>query len=182
MTSDGVPHVFAINTLAPYHPDHADRTAEAARLSELRHARARERESRRYFLAKRPWDGSSAYAESKLHDVMLAFTVARLWKNVLSNAVTPGWVATKMGGAGRPTTLPKRISRKRGSRPATMPRRRPLAAISITSSAGSRTARRARNWCRTGLSTSARRFPGSICPGADLGQRIRAVPLWCVLP
>ena len=34
------------------YPDGADRTAEAPRLSELRHARARERESRRYFLAQ----------------------------------------------------------------------------------------------------------------------------------
>jgi hypothetical protein len=39
---------------------------------------------------KRRWDGSAAYAESKLHDVMLAFAVARLWPNVLSNAVAPG--------------------------------------------------------------------------------------------
>jgi hypothetical protein len=31
---------------------------------------------------------------------MLAFAVARLWPNVLSNALTPGWVPTKMGGAG----------------------------------------------------------------------------------
>ena len=29
---------------------------------------------------------------------MLAFAVARRWKNVKSNALEPGWVATKMGG------------------------------------------------------------------------------------
>ncbi len=29
---------------------------------------------------------------------MLAFAVARRWANVRSNAVEPGWVATKMGG------------------------------------------------------------------------------------
>ena len=28
----------------------------------------------------------------------LAFAVARLWPDVLSNAVEPGWVPTKMGG------------------------------------------------------------------------------------
>jgi NAD(P)-dependent dehydrogenase (short-subunit alcohol dehydrogenase family) len=53
----------------------------------------------------RPWDGSSAYGESKLYDVMLAFAVARLWRKVLSNALTPGWVATKMGGAGAPDDI-----------------------------------------------------------------------------
>ena len=36
---------------------------------------------------------------------MLAFTVARLWPNVLSNALTPGWVPTKMGGAGAPDDI-----------------------------------------------------------------------------
>jgi len=32
----------------------------------------------------------------------LAFAVARWWPDVLSNAVDPGWVATKMGGPGAP--------------------------------------------------------------------------------
>jgi hypothetical protein len=35
-----------------------------------------------------------------LHDVLLAFAVARLWPDVFSNALDPGWVATKMGGPG----------------------------------------------------------------------------------
>src|SRR5258706_140217 len=46
----------------------------------------------------RRWNGSQAYADSKLFDVVLAFAVARLWPHVLSNAVDPGWVPTKMGG------------------------------------------------------------------------------------
>ncbi len=33
---------------------------------------------------------------------MLAFAVARLWPQVLSNAVDPGWVRTKMGGPSAP--------------------------------------------------------------------------------
>jgi NAD(P)-dependent dehydrogenase (short-subunit alcohol dehydrogenase family) len=49
---------------------------------------------------KRRWNGSTAYAESKLHDAMLAFAVARCWPDVLSNVVEPGWVATRMGGPG----------------------------------------------------------------------------------
>ena len=47
--------------------------------------------------SKRPWSGSSSYAESKLCDVLLAFAVARRWKDVKSNALEPGWVATKGG-------------------------------------------------------------------------------------
>jgi NAD(P)-dependent dehydrogenase (short-subunit alcohol dehydrogenase family) len=54
---------------------------------------------------KRSWRGSSAYAESKLCDVLLAFAVARLWKDVISNALEPGWVATKMGGPSAPDDL-----------------------------------------------------------------------------
>jgi len=53
----------------------------------------------------RPWNGSTAYAESKLHDVLLAFAVARRWTNVLSNALEPGWVATRMGGDGAPDDM-----------------------------------------------------------------------------
>src|SRR5690242_12229942 len=35
---------------------------------------------------KRSWSGSSAYAERKLCDVLLAFAVARRWNDVKSNA------------------------------------------------------------------------------------------------
>jgi NAD(P)-dependent dehydrogenase (short-subunit alcohol dehydrogenase family) len=47
---------------------------------------------------KRRWNASQAYSESKLYLCALAFAVARRWPDVLSNAVDPGWVATKMGG------------------------------------------------------------------------------------
>jgi NAD(P)-dependent dehydrogenase (short-subunit alcohol dehydrogenase family) len=55
--------------------------------------------------AKRSWQGAQAYAESKLHDVLLAFAVARRWPDVKSNALEPGWVATRMGGAGAPDDM-----------------------------------------------------------------------------
>lgn len=48
------------------------------------------------------WDGKSAYSDTKLQDVMLAFAVARHWPDVESNACTPGWVKTRMGGEGAP--------------------------------------------------------------------------------
>ena len=46
-----------------------------------------------------------AYSDTKLHDVLLAFAFARYWPGVLSNALEPGWVPTKMGGPGAPDDL-----------------------------------------------------------------------------
>jgi len=104
-TSDGLPHVFAINTLAPYVLTALiERPKRLIFLSSGMHDRARAHLDD-ILWRKRRWDGSSAYAESKLHDVLLAFAVARLWPDALSNAMTPGWVATKMGGAGAPDDL-----------------------------------------------------------------------------
>ncbi|WP_185153318.1 daunorubicin C-13 ketoreductase, partial [Fulvivirga lutimaris] len=48
-----------------------------------------------------------SYSDSKLHDLILAKAVARLWPDVYSNAVDPGWVPTKMGGARAPDSLQK---------------------------------------------------------------------------
>lgn len=48
-----------------------------------------------------------SYSDTKLHDLMLALAVARLWPDVYSNAVNPGWVPTKMGGKGAPDDLQK---------------------------------------------------------------------------
>src|SRR6202522_248432 len=105
LTSDGLQHVFAINTLAPYVLTMLiERPKRLVYLSSGMHARANANLDD-ILWRKRRWDGSSAYAESKLHDVLLAFAVARYWPNVLSNAVTLGWVATKMGGAGAPDDI-----------------------------------------------------------------------------
>jgi NAD(P)-dependent dehydrogenase (short-subunit alcohol dehydrogenase family) len=105
LTADGLPHLFAINTLASY-----ILTALIARPGRLiylssgmhHHADANLDD---ILWRKRTWNGSSAYAESKLHDAMLAFAVARRWPDVLANALEPGWVPTKMGGAGAPDDL-----------------------------------------------------------------------------
>ncbi|WP_116090986.1 SDR family NAD(P)-dependent oxidoreductase [Sphingomonas crusticola] len=53
----------------------------------------------------RRWDAGRAYGESKLYIVALAFALARRWPEVLSNAVDPGWVRTKMGGASAPVDI-----------------------------------------------------------------------------
>ena len=47
------------------------------------------------------------YSDSKLHNLMLSKAVARIWPDVYSNAVDPGWVPTKMGGRGAPDNLQK---------------------------------------------------------------------------
>ena len=54
---------------------------------------------------QRPWSPAQAYSDSKLFDVILAFAFARRWPQVLSNALEPGWVPTKMGGPGAPDDL-----------------------------------------------------------------------------
>lgn len=54
---------------------------------------------------RRPWNSNQAYSDSKLFVVALAFAVARRWPEVLSNAVDPGWVRTRMGGARAPVDI-----------------------------------------------------------------------------
>jgi NAD(P)-dependent dehydrogenase (short-subunit alcohol dehydrogenase family) len=104
-TADGLPHLFAINTLAPYLLTALiERPKRLVYLSSGMHRRA-DANLDDILWRKRRWNGASAYAESKLHDTMLAFALARQWPDALSNALEPGWVATKMGGAGAPDDL-----------------------------------------------------------------------------
>jgi hypothetical protein len=49
--------------------------------------------------SRRRWQGAQAYSDSKLWDTVLAFAVARVHPELLSNAVDPRRVPTKMGGA-----------------------------------------------------------------------------------
>jgi NAD(P)-dependent dehydrogenase (short-subunit alcohol dehydrogenase family) len=53
------------------------------------------------------WTGRTpgSYGDSKLFVTALAAAVARLRPEVLSNAVDPGWVPTRMGGPGAPDDL-----------------------------------------------------------------------------
>jgi NAD(P)-dependent dehydrogenase (short-subunit alcohol dehydrogenase family) len=101
-TAEGLPHVFAINVLAPYVLTALiEKPGRLVYLSSGMH-RGAEHGLDDLDWTRRRWQGSAAYAESKLCDVLLAFGVARRWPSVFSNAVNPGWVATKMGGAGAP--------------------------------------------------------------------------------
>jgi NAD(P)-dependent dehydrogenase (short-subunit alcohol dehydrogenase family) len=104
-TDDGLEHVFAVNVLAPYlltaliMPP-----ARLVYLSSGMH-RGGDADLSDPQWTQRRWNGAQAYSDSKLFDVILAFAVARHWPAVLSNALEPGWVPTKMGGPGAPDDL-----------------------------------------------------------------------------
>lgn len=54
------------------------------------------------------WTGRRAtgsYSDSKLFVTAFAAAVARVWPDVLSHSVNPGWVPTKMGGKNAPDDL-----------------------------------------------------------------------------
>jgi NAD(P)-dependent dehydrogenase (short-subunit alcohol dehydrogenase family) len=104
-TTDGLSHVFAINSLAPYILTCL--ITRPKRLIYLSSGLHREGNPDLRDLAwkQRRWNGLQAYSDSKLQDVILAFAVARKWPDVFSNALDPGWVATKMGGRSAPDNL-----------------------------------------------------------------------------
>jgi NAD(P)-dependent dehydrogenase (short-subunit alcohol dehydrogenase family) len=105
LTADGLPHVFAINTLSAYILTALiQRPRRLVYVSSGMHHHADAHLDDILWKTRR-WNGSTAYAESKLHDAMLAFAVARRWPGVLSNSLEPGWVPTKMGGGGAPDDM-----------------------------------------------------------------------------
>ncbi|WP_153798463.1 SDR family NAD(P)-dependent oxidoreductase [Foetidibacter luteolus] len=104
-TVDGLPEVFAVNSLAAYLlTSLINRPKRLVYLSSALHMQG-DMDMTDLGWTKRSWNGFQAYADSKLHDLILSQAVARLWPNVLSNAVEPGWVATKMGGPGAPDDM-----------------------------------------------------------------------------
>ncbi|MBR0644830.1 SDR family NAD(P)-dependent oxidoreductase [Plastoroseomonas hellenica] len=105
LTADGLPHLFAINTLSAYVlAALIERPRRLVYLSSGMHHQAQANLDD-ILWRKRRWNGSTAYAESKLHDAMLAFAAARRWPDVFSNALEPGWVPTRMGGPGAPDDM-----------------------------------------------------------------------------
>jgi NAD(P)-dependent dehydrogenase (short-subunit alcohol dehydrogenase family) len=107
VTEDGLETTFQVNVLAPYLL-----TALLPRPARLIHLTSGLESSGTIDLAdlqreRRRWDGYGAYNDSKLADIVLAFAVARRWPGTLSNAVDPGWIASRMGGRGAPGRLPE---------------------------------------------------------------------------
>jgi NAD(P)-dependent dehydrogenase (short-subunit alcohol dehydrogenase family) len=105
-TADGLERIFAVNVLGPYlltalmplpprlvYLSSGLESAGRAALDDLQWQR-------------RAWNGTQAYCDSKLYDVLLAFAVARRYPWLRSNAVDPGWIKTKLGGRGATHELP----------------------------------------------------------------------------
>jgi NAD(P)-dependent dehydrogenase (short-subunit alcohol dehydrogenase family) len=104
-TAEGHAKTLAVNTLAPYmltalihRPDRLIYLS-----SGMHHAGTGSLRDTDW--TGRHWNAAQAYSESKLQVTALALTLARAWPDVLSNAVDPGWVPTKMGGAGATDNL-----------------------------------------------------------------------------
>jgi NAD(P)-dependent dehydrogenase (short-subunit alcohol dehydrogenase family) len=104
-TDDGLSLTFAVNVLAPYLltalVERPDRLVYLT--SGLQNGAVPDLGDAQW--TRRRWDWLQAYSESKLHVTTLAVGVARRWPDVRSNAVSPGWVPTRMGGAGAPDDL-----------------------------------------------------------------------------
>lgn len=97
------PEVMVVNVTAPYLL-----TALVGRPARLVYLTSGLQDGARPTLDRRDWTGGAgrgAYADSKLFVTTLALAVARRWPDVLSNAVNPGWVPTRMGGPGAPDDL-----------------------------------------------------------------------------
>ena len=105
VTEDGLSQLWAVNVLAPY-----VLTALMARAGRLVYLSsgmhmAGDASLEDLQWERRQWNGSQAYADTKFHDVLLAFGIARRRPDALCNALEPGWVPTRMGGSGAPDDL-----------------------------------------------------------------------------
>jgi NAD(P)-dependent dehydrogenase (short-subunit alcohol dehydrogenase family) len=105
VTPDNLSHVFAINVLAPYVLTALIELPERlVYMSSGMHRGGRAGLEDLQWEHRR-WSGSQAYSDSKLFVAALGAAVARHRGDVCSNAVDPGWVATKMGGPSAPDDL-----------------------------------------------------------------------------
>ena len=97
------PAVMPVNVIAPYlltvlmH-----RPERLIYLSSGMHYSGRDRVDRLNGSGRR---ATGSYSDSKLLVTALMALVASHWSSTLSNAVDPGWVPTRMGGAGAPDDL-----------------------------------------------------------------------------
>lgn len=97
------PAIMPVNVVAPY-----ALTMLMHRPDRLVYLSSGAHRSGRPKLAGLDWNGASvtgSYSDSKLFVTTLALALARLWPEVLTNAVDPGWVPTRMGGPNAPDDL-----------------------------------------------------------------------------
>jgi NAD(P)-dependent dehydrogenase (short-subunit alcohol dehydrogenase family) len=97
------PSMLPVNVVAPYLL-----TAVIRRPKRLVYLSSSMHRGGRARLTGMDWTGrreTGSYSDSKLFLTALALAVARRWPDVLSNAVDPGWVPTRMGGPGAPDDL-----------------------------------------------------------------------------
>jgi len=97
------PQIMPVNVVAPYLL-----TALINRPHRLVYLSSGMHRGGRADVAGVDWSGrrrTGSYSDSKLFVTTLAVAVARIWPDVYSNAVDPGWVPTRMGGPGAPDDL-----------------------------------------------------------------------------
>jgi NAD(P)-dependent dehydrogenase (short-subunit alcohol dehydrogenase family) len=100
-TSDGIPALAAVNTLAPYIlTTLISRPKRLVFLSSGMHYSAATSMDDVLWTQRgeSKYSDNEAYCASKLHNVLFAKAFARRWPDVKSNALDPGWMPTKMGG------------------------------------------------------------------------------------
>lgn len=104
-TPEGHAKVLAVNVLAPYMlTELIERPERLIYLSSSMHYSG-EASLRDIDWTERRWNTNQAYADSKLFITALAIALAKRWPRTVSSAVDPGWVPTRMGGAGAPDDL-----------------------------------------------------------------------------
>jgi NAD(P)-dependent dehydrogenase (short-subunit alcohol dehydrogenase family) len=92
------PRVLAVNTLAPYLlTGLIERPDKLIYLTSDMHVSGDDSLHDLDWNTRR-WNGTQAYCDSKLFVTALALAIARRWPDIISHAVDPGWVPTRMGG------------------------------------------------------------------------------------
>jgi NAD(P)-dependent dehydrogenase (short-subunit alcohol dehydrogenase family) len=82
VTDDGLSHLLAVNTVAPYILTALiTRPQRLVYMSSILHQDG-DLSLKDLVWADRPWSGRQAYCDTKFHDVLLAFAVARRWPGV----------------------------------------------------------------------------------------------------
>jgi NAD(P)-dependent dehydrogenase (short-subunit alcohol dehydrogenase family) len=105
MTVDGLRTMFAVNVMAPYVLTCLlGKPERMASLSSGLHMGG-EASLQDLQWNERTFNSAQAYADSKLFVLMMTKWFARKWNTSYINAVDPGWVPTRMGGAGAPDDL-----------------------------------------------------------------------------